>query len=249
MSERYTRLKDLTFPAQPADCPATLDKGALLLDNERARCILQLKFRNNGTTSVNSVQVAITCMDEAGQIVRTVKHAYTANAAAGAFFGSDQAIDLGGTDVQDVRVIVEQTQLAGGKTVKSGALFTLMRSVFMKVLIPATLLGLVLGWLQRGGNIGELLDLPLTILFYVGLGIAVAVFVAMKKNGTAECVHKKPPIALILLGVNTFSAVFGFVVNFASFVVKRQHRLECPMGAEQHTFNLTSVCGYCCVAS
>jgi len=57
MAERYTRLKELVFPEQPAACPVTIDKGALLSINKLK--ITQIKC----LTFLRS-QVIITPADE-----------------------------------------------------------------------------------------------------------------------------------------------------------------------------------------
>ena len=143
MAERYTRIKDLEFPEQPASCPVTLDKGALLLDNERGQCILQLKLHNGGTKPVEAVHVAIACLDEAGQTVRTVKHTYTANAGAEAFFGNDQPIDLSGADVKDVLVSIEQAIFAGKPAWPGGLKEVWKQTAYLKALIPCVLIMLL----------------------------------------------------------------------------------------------------------
>ena len=180
MPERYTRIKELTFPEQPAACPVTLDKGALLLDNEQGRCILQLKLFNGGTKPVEAVQVAVDCLDGAGQSIRTVKHTYSTTAAAGAFFGNNQAIGLGSADTKDVHVTVRQK-------------FRLRDLWFFRLGVPFTVVAFLLSLLNSSMPISWELTTKLPARIYsafVLLCIGTAIYFAFKENGILQKIFR-----------------------------------------------------------
>jgi len=244
MTERYTRIKELTFPEQTAACPVTLDKGALLLDNEQGRCILQLKLLNRDTKPVKTVQVTIACLGDTGQTIRTVKHSYTAKAGPGAYFGSDQAIDLGGADVKDARVTVEKkTRLWDLWLVRFG--------------IPLTALVFLLTIFVRTFSVGNLGNLLYTVVqtisgipalaysAFVPLCIGIAVYFALKENGQLQ---KLFGICLYAIAAFFAYSAVGEIFSFSVSLTTGNRYYNVPLGIVLFIVRLIKATAYLLLA-
>jgi len=233
--QRYERLKELTFEKQE-DCPVVLDKGALLLDNVRGQCILQLKLLNGSTKPIEAVQVIIDCLDEDGKTIHTMKHLYRTKSEAGAYFGSDQAVDMNSDDVKDVAVSVDWVKFLGTKGWKAGTLAMIMRSAFLKAFIPFTVISLFLAILLsgKGGNAVSLSAFIAAIVFHLGIGIMLAVYIAQRR-GTATHICTKSPVALILLCI----AIAGYMILGYHYQM-----LGYPQGLSSRVFILNNLLSY-----
>ena len=225
--QRYERVKELSFEPQE-ECPVQLEKGVILLDNTTGKCILQLKLLNSGAITVRDVHIAVQCLDEAGNLIDTTSHAYPGiSAAPSVSFGGDRAIDLGSGTVKDVRVTVERVTF-NDKTVwpKKWKLKELWRSAYLKALIPLAVLGLFSAVLLSNSDMGAIagfasgiISLAVNTLTLCGIGIGVATYAILRKNGKLAGIRfsfsPAPVLASVAVVASLAIPIFNTIVRIA----------------------------------
>lgn len=75
----FERIKYIEVNNYILDCPIDIKKGALLLDNQKNRILLQLKLLNISNKRISSVFVDVNTFDDANdpiQGIETIKHAF-----------------------------------------------------------------------------------------------------------------------------------------------------------------------------
>jgi len=108
MTEHHTEIKPVTGLHLPK-CPLIIfyEKSALLSDDENnGNRVLRLDVF--AEKALSSAVISVVCLGEDGQTLREIKHNYQPQAPVHKQFGEYIFIDLGGSDVADVTIEVEQ---------------------------------------------------------------------------------------------------------------------------------------------
>ena len=118
-NSRYSRLKEISIETVKIDCPVEITKGALLLDNDINKTLLQLKLLNISDKSVTSVFIKVFCFDAAGDEIigiEPVEFAYLdIDVNPKATFGERTPVVLDSM-VRNVKISIEKVTTKDGST-------------------------------------------------------------------------------------------------------------------------------------
>lgn len=123
-NDRFRRLYELPRNQYRAGSPLLLQAGALLLDQQTNRCIVQLKFSNVSDQIVTGIKVRVECLDMEGLSLGVTEASYPdLSCAPGAVTGDRVPIFLSHNDTRSVRVWVSTVVTANGIVWKNDAPF------------------------------------------------------------------------------------------------------------------------------
>jgi len=116
--QKYERIKDIEFNHFQLDSPVEIIKGALLLDNQNHRVLLQLKLLNVSNSKISSVYISVKSYDDANdQILEngTVEQTYLdLNANPKESFGDKNPIILDKT-VRNIKAQIIKVVFTSGE--------------------------------------------------------------------------------------------------------------------------------------